>query len=157
MEETIKKLMLSGRVFRFNASSANQIYDLFADKRIKLESVSWGDEKKANNKELAPPDISNLEMWLTFKDCVDIELSYKDEKVLLTVYIWDGHPAHHPPRKGNRPLWEASFSEIPEFIIEMFKAEIHSVFRKKVEDIWESRQHKKKQEELKAIEKELLS
>jgi hypothetical protein len=149
-----QKLTYIKRIYATDIKYSHIVRELFQDKEIFLIEKKWHDSFKQNS-EYYPLDLNDTDNWVTYQDCVDIQLDYNHEKGCPTieVTIWSGRllNGHKTDRK-----WSASF-ELNENHLQKFEQLINWRWRDYLEREHHRREEEKLERELKLIEDELLT
>lgn len=88
IQQMFKVLGLVGSV---TSSDWNKILKIVEQiSTIEVKEKEWADPTKNEHPEFYPLDLSNISIWSTYQDCVELKFSVIDSKLYCHVRLYEG-------------------------------------------------------------------
>lgn len=89
-EKLFELLKLVGGVNYNHCRGVRPLVDLIKEDKSIVIKKEWHDSFKKDNPDYYPLDLSKIETWSTYDDCVDINFTNLNDKLYCRVRIYDG-------------------------------------------------------------------
>lgn len=100
---------------------------------IKVVEKKWDDNYKQNHPEWYPLDLSKIETWSTYRDCIDLVFRNENNKLVCKARIYDGDIMDG----SRRNLRFTATLELPNSFIREIEYDILYVLDRDANDLYE--------------------
>jgi len=154
MEKLIKKLQHIKSFPFYGIRISSEVKKLFDNGNITLQSDKFDDPIIDNNRDMYQTDLTKNEQWDTYDDCVTGYFLFQQDKIEITITMFDGNQF---TRKPVCKRWIAEFtSSLNNEVLKVFEVYINREFLKLCETKYETELLEKKKKRIKEIEQSLL-